>query len=156
MAVSEHDADEIFQDCWLRVIRKADGYRRDRFRGWVYRIAHNLMIDHVRRRKSTLSMDVPAGGDGLTLADSLPAPNRSPSDDALGNELAVRIRQAVDRLAPEQREVFLLRTEGEVPFREIARIQRVPVNTALARMQYALQKLRVILHDDRTTGKGRP
>lgn len=150
MAASAHEADEIFQEVWLRVIRKASRYRRDRFRGWVYRIAHNLMIDYARRRKPNLSLDMPTGGaEGLTLAESLPSRERSPADEAKGKELERRIRQAVSQLTPEQREVFLLRMEGDVPFREIARIQRVPVNTALARMQYALHKLRAMLREEK-------
>jgi RNA polymerase sigma-70 factor (ECF subfamily) len=51
-------------------------------------------------------------------------------------------------LPAAQREVFLLRTEGELPFREIARLQGVSINTALARMQYAVEKLRVGLRTE--------
>jgi len=48
-------------------------------------------------------------------------------------------------LPPDQREVFLMRVESDLPFKEIARIQKVSINTALARMQYALNKLRPLM-----------
>ena len=69
--------------------------------------------------------------------------------------MGARIEAAVRSLPQEQREVFLLRTEGDVPFKDIARIQGTSVNTALARMQYALQKLRTELKGDyETLGRG--
>ena len=150
MAPSAADADEIFQDVWLRVIRKAGAYRRDCFRGWVYRIAHNLLIDHSRRQKITVDPSVP-GDDGQngTWVDNLPARERSPAAAAQGNEVQARIQLAVSQLSPDQREVFLMRVEGDIPFREIARSQGVSINTALARMHYAVCKLRKLLHEER-------
>jgi RNA polymerase sigma-70 factor (ECF subfamily) len=52
------------------------------------------------------------------------------------------VARAVLELPDEQREVFLMRTLSDMPFKEVARVQRVSINTALARMQYALSKLR--------------
>jgi RNA polymerase sigma-70 factor (ECF subfamily) len=149
LSISPSDADEVFQEVWLRVIRKIDSYRRDSFRGWVYRITHNLAIDHIRLRQKTVSLDVPGGGHGGIWMESLPGHERSPAAALRGRELEGRIRAAVAQLPLEQREVFLLRMEGDVPFHEIARVQRVSINTALARMHYALGKLRTLLHEDR-------
>jgi RNA polymerase sigma-70 factor (ECF subfamily) len=152
MSSSAADADEIFQEVWLRVIRKAGSYRRDCFRGWVYRIAHNLLIDHSRRRKMTVVPTMP--GDDMPQGlwvDRIPARERSPSDAAQGNEMQVVIGQALSQLSAEQREVFLMRVEGDISFREIARVQGVPINTALARMHYAVCRLRKLLHEERKT-----
>jgi RNA polymerase sigma-70 factor (ECF subfamily) len=143
------DADEIFQEVWLRVIHKAGAYRRDRFRGWVYRITHNLMIDRARGRQPTISLDqLGDNGQGAPWMEGLQAKERSPSAAAKGTELGRHIRAAVEQLSPEQREVFLLRVENDIPFNEIARVQGVSINTALSRMQYALAKLRKLLHED--------
>ncbi len=148
MSSSPSDADDVFQEVWLRVIHKAGAYRRDRFRGWVYRITHNLMIDRSRSHRPTVSLNQ-AGDDvqGGTWIDGLRSKERSPSVAALGNEMAGSIRAAVARLPPEQREVFLLRVENDVPFKDIAKAQGVSINTALARMQYATLKLRKLLHE---------
>ena len=149
MVSTPSDADEVFQDVWVRVIRKAVDYRRDRFRGWVFRIAHNLLIDRARGRKRHASLDEATGEESdLTLADRIAAPGLAPDVAVEGRDLGIRIRAALEALPPEQREVFILRTEGDVSFKEIARLQRVSINTALARMQYALEKMRVSLRTE--------
>ena len=64
-------------------------------------------------------------------------------DDELVNENVRRIvNEAVERLDPFQREVFLLRELGGVPFKEIAEIMKCPINTALGRMRLALRNIR--------------
>mgnify|MGYP001824644086 CR=1 FL=1 len=60
----------------------------------------------------------------------------------------MQIEQAVETLSPEQKEVFLLRMYGNVSFKEIAKLQKCSINTCLARMQYALGKLRSILQEE--------
>jgi RNA polymerase sigma-70 factor (ECF subfamily) len=147
MSPSREEADEVFQEVWLKVIKHAKSYRKDRFRGWVFRIAHNLMIDRARCRKTDWSLDAPVdeGEDETTWVDRVASTGRSPSATLSAKELAAEIQSAVGQLAPAQREVFMLRVEGNVPFKEIAKIQRVPINTALARMQYAVNRLRRML-----------
>jgi RNA polymerase sigma-70 factor (ECF subfamily) len=142
------DAEEIFQEVWIRALTNLHRYRDDRFLSWLFRIAHNLVIDRARRGKRLVELDRPQDEDGGTLQDRLAAPVLGPDAEAHARDLGERIGAAVRKLPDEQREVFLLRTEGELPFKEIARIQGVSINTALARMQYALQKLRVELKDD--------
>ena len=149
MVPSSADADEVFQEVWMRVIRKAADSRRDRFKGWVFRIAHNLLIDRARSRRPMASLDEPIGGDTeQTLAERVPSGGVAPNMAVEGRDLGRRIQAALAMLPPEQRQVFLLRTEGDVPFKDIARLQRVSINTALARMQYALAKMRQLLEED--------
>jgi RNA polymerase sigma-70 factor (ECF subfamily) len=140
------DADEVFQEVWFKAIRKLALYKERNFGGWLMRIAHNIVIDHARRRKGMCSLD--AGDSGGTLAAIIPAPGHDPAGHAQAGELGRRITDAVATLPPEQKAVFLMRVEMGLPFREISRIQRVPLNTALARMHYAVCKLRTILRDD--------
>ena len=86
--------------------------------------------------------------DGHSLEDQLPAPGISPSEEVSGLGLGEQIEQAVKTLSPEQREVFILRMYGNTSFKEIAKIQKCSINTCLARMQYALGKLRSILREE--------
>lgn len=141
MTGSAQDAEDIFQEVWFRAIRNMGGYRHDRFLGWLLRIARNHIIDRNRRWKRNVSLEI-ANENGVVLGDTIPG--KSPSPAALvGNaDSGRKIMEAVKALPPEQKEVFLLRVEGEMPFKEIARLQHVSINTALARMQYALAKLR--------------
>ncbi|MEA2067909.1 MAG: sigma factor-like helix-turn-helix DNA-binding protein, partial [Verrucomicrobiota bacterium] len=82
------------------------------------------------------------------LEDHLAAPGISPAEEAGGTALGKQIEEAVETLSPEQKEVFLLRMYGNTSFKEIAKLQHCSINTCLARMQYALAKLRSILKDE--------
>jgi RNA polymerase sigma factor (sigma-70 family) len=65
-----------------------------------------------------------------------------PAQSVAAHDLGHHIEQLVEQLPPEQKEVFVMRTQAHIAFKEIARIQGVSINTALARMHYALGKLR--------------
>jgi RNA polymerase sigma-70 factor (ECF subfamily) len=147
MTGGQNDADEIFQETWFRAIAKLDRYRHDNFMGWLVRIARNLIIDRHRRRRPTVSLDAPhEEGPGARLEWTDPAPG--PRDRAVTVDALGAVAHAVAGLPEEQKEVFLMRMEAGMSFREIAGVQRVSINTALARMQYALAKLRPLLHSE--------
>ena len=80
--------------------------------------------------------------------ETVPAPEHSGIHEMDKEYLAARINKAIQSLPANQREVFLLRTYNDLSFKEIATIQKISINTALARMQYALEKLKKILKDD--------
>lgn len=136
------DADEVFQEVWVRAIKNINRYRQKNLLSWLFRIAHNLMIDRIRRNRFSVSLDTPAHADGAPRGDFLASKRLGPDHETGGHDLGVRIDAAVAVLPGEQREVFWLRMQGGLSFKEIARIQRCSINTALARMQYALSKLR--------------
>ena len=135
------DANDVVQEVWRRVVRKSGGFRGDSFRGWIFRICRNHLIDRSRGRKPTVSLDEGVGDGGTTRLDLLPGHGLEPDAAAERREWCAQLAAAVDALSPEQKEVFLLRAEG-LDFKEIARVQRVPLNTALARMHYAVGRLR--------------
>lgn len=149
-AASPDEAEEWFQETWVRGIRHMNRFRGGRLLSWLFRIAHNLVIDQARRNKPELTLDAP-----LCAAPGAPLPRDAvvdgaalPDRAAALQDLRARMDAAVAKLPLEQREVFLLRTQAQLPFREIAGIQRCSLNTALARMQYALEKLRSELAAD--------
>jgi len=149
MTEGREDADEIFQETWFRALKNIHKFKHKSFINWLFRIAHNLIIDRSRRQRKHVSLHRSLGGEGEgTLEDLLPAPGLSPAEEAGGSELGRAIADAVKILSPEQREVFLLRTYGNVPFKELAVIQKCSINTCLARMQYALTKLRSMLETE--------
>ncbi len=144
MVKAPADAEEIFQDMWVRCIKHLPTWKSGHLRHWLARIAHNLVVDRIRQKKPILLDDLATAAvpDPLArVASAAPGPDR----EAVHRDLAGRIHAAIQMLPPEQREVFVMRTEADLPFKEIARIQKVSINTALARMQYALAKLRVEL-----------
>lgn len=134
-----HEADEVFEETWLRVVAKLPGYRdQGRFSAWLFRLARNIFIDRLRRNRSEkLFMELDAEN-----PPQIPAPERMGAIHPLDSrEMQEVVAEAVARLPEEQREVFLLRQQ-ELAFKEIAAIQECSLNTVLSRMHYAMRNLR--------------
>lgn len=148
MSRRKEDAEEAFQEVWLRVIRNPGAFRGGNFMGWLVRVAHNLVIDEARRRKPDCSLDESKSADDRPVVDNLADPGPGPSRAAETGDAARCVAAAVQTLPPEQKEVFLMRVESGMSFKEIAGVQGVSINTALARMQYALAKLRPLLRHE--------
>jgi len=151
MTEGREDADEIFQETWFRVLKNIHKFQHTNFLNWMFRIAHNYVIDRVRRNKRQVSMQGGSYGgedDERTLEDRLPASGIMPSEEVSGFQLGERIARAVETLSLEQKEVFLMRMYSDISFKEIAKIQHCSINTCLARMQYALGNLRSMLKDE--------
>jgi RNA polymerase sigma-70 factor (ECF subfamily) len=147
MTEGRDDADDIFQEVWLKAIRKLDSYRHGNFGGWLVRIARNVVIDRARKRKPDLSLDM-ENEYGTPHRENLAGKEALPSAKIEAGELGASIAAAVAALPDAQKEVFLMRVRMDLPFKEIARIQHTSINTALARMQYALAKLRPLLSEE--------
>ena len=144
-------AEDLLQRTFIRMLTGIGHYRHQgRLRSWLFRIAHNLIVDdHRKQRNATIvSMDETYSAnerDYPPLRERLAAPDRNnPEHIAQKREQADAAGKALARLAPAQREAFLLRQAG-LSFKEIARVQNCPVNTALGRMHDALQALRRML-----------
>jgi RNA polymerase sigma-70 factor (ECF subfamily) len=144
-------ADELFQDIWLSAVRARAGYAPTaKFTAWLYRIAHNRLIDHWR---ATGQVELIAAGssDGEDEDDSLAAipgaRNDEPDARASAREISLRLRSALAALPPAQRDVFLLHQEGGLELSEIAELTGAGVETVKSRLRYALAKLRAALGD---------
>ena len=129
-------------------MQSASSFKHEaRFTTWVYSIARNLCIDHLRkmslRRHPSLDQTSGKDADGPTLGERIADEHPSTAADrsAMSADIAQRIVKAVEALPPEQREVFLLRQTAKVPFKEIAKMTGVPENTVKSRMRYALERL---------------
>lgn len=139
-------AEELLQDVWFAIAREAPRYRPTaRFTAWLYRIAHNRMIDALRRERGELSLDDPQSD----VAHAVDAVAASRGDATWGaavadEELAVLLG-ALGQLPAEQREAFLLQQEGELSVEEIAAVTGCPFETAKSRLRYARSRLRELL-----------
>lgn len=141
-------AEDLTQDVFVRVVQSAADFRHSaRFSTWIYTIARNICIDQLRkqalRRHPSLDQPTGADGEGPTLGERTADehPDTTVDRAAIGNELGARITSAVEGLPEDQREVFLLREIGNVPFKDIAEMIGVPENTVKSRMRYALERL---------------
>jgi RNA polymerase sigma-70 factor (ECF subfamily) len=114
------------------------------------RIARNATIDHLRKQKKW--SDVAGDEDeGRSFWDTLESDRPSAEDELHRTQQRNVLNTYIRRLAPEQREVLLLRQETDLTFREIAELTGVSINTALGRMRYALKNLRGMLDEVEVT-----
>lgn len=141
-------ADELFQDVWMSVIRVRASYAPTaKFATWLYRIAHNRLIDHWRASGHAELVTAGADDDDDPLA-AIAGPRANEPDARAGaREIGARLRTAVSALPAAQREAFLLHQEGGLELAEIATLTGVGVETVKSRVRYALAKLRVELGD---------
>ena len=135
--------EELFQDVWMNLIRARASYAPTaKFTTWLYRLAHNRLIDHYRAggHLTLVSADDDAHEE---LVAALPAARSDePQARAENRELGERLRTAVAALPPAQREAFLLQQEGGLSLAEIAELTGVGAETVKSRLRYALGKLR--------------
>lgn len=146
-------AEDVTQETFLRLVKGADAYERQaKFTTWLYTIARNLCVDSARRGKhrKAASLDAPIGDDdGASLLDLVPDGGAGVDRQAQSREFGVRLKQALESLPDEQREIFLLREVADLQFNEIANVVGCPENTVKSRMRYALEKLREALEEYR-------
>ena len=132
-------AEELFQDIWMNVVRARERYEvRAKFTTWLYRLAHNRLIDHYRRTKP----GVVVAADDDTLDGAADEAFREPDSELEHRRLGKAIVELLATLPDAQREAFLLRHEAGLSLDEIARITGVDAETAKSRLRYALAKLR--------------
>jgi len=141
-------AEDLAQDVFVKVVQNAVDFKHEsKFSTWAYTIARNVSIDHLRKMslRQHPSLDHAQGSspDGPTLLDRTAdlRPSASVERLVIGVQIGQRIAQSVEELPQEQREVFLLREIGNLPFKDIAEITGVPENTVKSRMRYALERL---------------
>lgn len=138
-------SDDIFQDTFIKVIRtlKSNAYNEEgKFLPWVMRIAHNLIVDHYRHNKKmplyreTEEFSIFS----IMTDDSLTIENKLISDQVIKD-----LRQLVEELPLDQKEVLMMRLYQDMSFKEISEATGVSINTALGRMRYAVLNLRKVV-----------
>lgn len=145
---NHHLAEDIFQDTFIKVVRSLNmGKYTDngKFVSWVMRIAHNLVIDHYRREKNmnTYSND----SSEIDLFNSPKFSEENVEDLMINEQILAEVRELVEELPDDQKQVVVMRHYLGLSFKEIADQTGVSINTALGRMRYALINLRKVITD---------
>lgn len=140
---NQAEADEIFAETWTKVIDKLATYRDDgKFSAWLFRVARNIFIDRLRKSHPERH----AALDDENMPDLPDERAAAPDQELNASDTGRAILAALEKLPPEQKEVFLLR-EQDFSFNEIAQMQQCSLNTALSRMRYAIKSLRNFLSE---------
>jgi RNA polymerase sigma-70 factor (ECF subfamily) len=138
MVGNAEDACDVTQEAFVRAYRNLATFRvGEPFAPWLYRIAHNVCIDHLRRKPNTLSLDVEMD-EGRDPADK----TASPEDSAQESETRRLINAAIADLPDKYRAVMLLRHGRGMPLDEIAETLGLPLNTVKVHLHRAREQMR--------------
>lgn len=141
-------ADDIFQDTFIKVINtiRSGSYKEEgKFIQWVMRIAHNLIIDHYRRAKRLPLVN--NSSDDFDIFNMVRITDPSVEEQIITHQIHEDVRNLIELLPNEQKEVLMMRHYSDMSFKEIAEATNVSINTALGRMRYALINLRKIVKE---------
>lgn len=141
-------AEDIFQETFVKAIMtiKQGRYTESgKFRAWINRIAHNLIIDNYRQEKNeqTISNDECE----VDLFNNAKLSDGNVEDDIIKEQILADVKKLINYLPDNQREVLVLRYYQDLSFKEIADITGVSINTALGRMRYAILNMRKLAEE---------
>jgi RNA polymerase sigma factor (sigma-70 family) len=139
-------ADDIFQDTFIKVINtiQAGSYKEEgKFIQWVMRIAHNLIIDYFRKSKRLPVVDNDSYD--FDIFDTIQFTDASVEEKMILDQIYKDVRELIEHLPKEQKEVLFMRHYSDMSFKDIAEQTDVSINTALGRMRYALINLRKLI-----------
>ena len=155
-------AEDLAQEVFIRLYKAAKKYEhQSKFTTFMYRIARNILIDHYRNKKSKprpSSIFSPQGSfnEDFQMLDTLPSNAKSPEVEVGSSELGEAIKEAIERLPEDQKQVFILGELEGMPYLEISEILKIPIGTVKSRMHAAFMKLREMLANyapDKTSKK---
>ena len=138
-------ADDIFQDTFVKVISslKAGNYSEEgRFQSWLFRIAHNLIIDYFRNQKN---MNASSSDENEYVLNSTSFAEMTVEDKIVKEQILKDVKNLIEYLPSEQKEIIMLRHYAGMSFKEIAALTGISINTALGRMRYAIMNLRKLV-----------
>lgn len=142
---NHHDAEDISQEVFIKMFRSLKTFRRDaKMSSWLYQITVNTSIDHLRRKSSKphKSMD---DLDKTNFQEKLAGSKNAAIDPEQSAEAVImqnRVSQALQKVSPRERSVFVMRHYNELKTREIAEILNVSQGTVKALLFRAVRKLR--------------
>jgi len=150
---SEHEAQDIYQDAFLKAYRSVGNFRFEcSFYTWIYRIVTNLCLDHLRKkqvRKEDAPVATDPEGQQYDVLELVPdgRATSNPARDLMRRELGGRISNALEKLTPRERMVFELKHYHGLKLRTVGEILNTTEETAKNTLFRATQKLRGALAD---------
>ena len=149
MLGNKQEAEDIAQEAFVRAYINLHSYDQKRkFSTWLYRIATNLCIDRIRKKKPDYYLDAEvAGTDGLDMYSQIAADEQLPEDVITQMELQDRIQYEISRLPDKYRSVIVLKYIEELSLQEISEILDMPLGTVKTRIHRGREALRKQLNN---------
>jgi RNA polymerase sigma-70 factor, ECF subfamily len=153
MVRDNETAEDLAQETFIKVLNNIDRYRPEfKFSSWLFKIANNITIDHLRRRQlDTISIegapDAVTGERMRATAVTVASGGESPLEELESKEIGASIEQAIAKLRPEYRACIILRHVEDYSYDEIAEIVKLPLGTVKTYIHRARQELREHLED---------
>lgn len=152
---NEAEAWDLAQEAFIKAWRGIGSFKLDSsFYTWIYRIAHNVSYDWLRKKKVEGDAEFDDSRTDHRIApgaEAVPHGAQRP-DQALGNaELKDRIHQAIAQLSPDHRQAILLKEVEGLRYHEIAEVMQCSLGTVMSRLFYARKKLQELLKDAHET-----
>ena len=141
--------EDIFQDTFIKVIKtlKKGNYNEEgKFLPWVMRISHNLVIDYFRKNNR---MPKFKNTDDFNIFSVLGDNSLNVEKQLIQDQIYEDVRELVNGLPDEQKEVLIMRMYKDMSFKEISENTGVSINTALGRMRYALINMRKLIEKNK-------
>ena len=140
-------ADELFQDVWMNLIRARASYTvQAKFTTYLYKLAHNRLIDHYRKHGQATLVSLDNDDDDSDELPWVAEPQAAPRDEPERHldikQQAAQLLEVLGALPASQREAFVMQYEGGLSVEEIAEATGVTRETAKSRLRYALSKIR--------------
>ena len=137
-------AEDLFQETWIRVLEKGHQYDgKSKFSTWLMTIAHNVAIDHLRKRTNASLDEMRDPEDGAPFEP--PAKGLSPFEQVAVSEDRERIQVALEQVPAIFREVLVLRFQEQMKLEEIAKLVGIPLATVKTRLYRGVLALRPAL-----------
>ncbi|MDC3417174.1 RNA polymerase sigma factor SigW [Aquibacillus salsiterrae] len=144
MIGNAHEAEDLAQEAFIRAFINIQTFDENRkFSTWLYRIATNLTIDRIRKKKPDFYLDAEVKGtDGLDMYSQLPAEQVQPDEEVESMEIQTFIQREIMGLPDKYRSVIALRFVEELSLLEISEILNIPVGTVKTRIHRGREALR--------------
>ena len=149
MVKDKDTANELTQQTYYKFLTKVDDVyeERGKLKSWIMRIAYNNCIDHFRSQKKYKDVSKSSEDDDIVDFFENMEADEDPEEQLVKQQDAGILYKAIQELSEEQREVVMMRMQYEMPFKEIAEMQDISINTALGRMRYARINLESIIEN---------
>ncbi|MBA2876271.1 RNA polymerase sigma factor SigW [Thermaerobacillus caldiproteolyticus] len=144
MLGNRHEAEDAAQEAFVRAYINIHTYNTNmKFSSWLYRIATNLSIDKIRKKKPSVYLDEEVSGtEGLTVYSQLPSTEASPEETLESLELQETVQKAIEKLPEKYRSVIVLKYIEDLSLQEISEILDIPIGTVKTRIHRGREALR--------------